>query len=73
MKKKYPNTRYYKHGDGTSAALSANRHGYAITYSRRGQVVHESTYYIRDGYNRGVGRTEALRELKRNHFEPKKG
>ena len=70
---KYPNTRYYKHADGTGAALSANRHGYMITYSRRGKVVHESTYYIRDGYNRSVGRMEAIRELKRNHFESRKG
>lgn len=68
MSRKYPNTKYYKHGD-MGAQLSAHRYGYTITYVRRGRVEDESTYYIRDGYSRKVGRTEALRELKRKHFE----
>lgn len=64
---KYPKTRHYKNGNKT-ASLESHRLGYSINYSHNGRHYNESTYYVRDGWNRSVGRTEALRELKRNHF-----
>ena len=69
MAKNYPKTKYFKNGN-LSASLEAHNKGYSITYSRSGRVHSTKTFYLSDGYNRGVARTEALRELKRGHFKP---
>lgn len=65
---KFPKTKHFRCGS-CFASLEANRFGYTITYSRNGKVVGGSTYYVRDGWNRSVGRTEALRELKRQNYK----
>ena len=59
MANKYPRTRIFKKGD-EYASLEANNKGYSITYSRKGRVKSTSTFYVRDGYNRPVGRQSAL-------------
>ena len=68
MAYKFPYTRRFKKGD-EYATLEAHNKGYSITYSRKGRVKSISTFYVKDGYNRPVGRMSALRELKRFNFE----
>ena len=68
MAYKLPRTRRYKNGD-TYASLEASSKGYTVTYSRNGRVVSSSDFTISNGYNRSVGRIEALRELKRFNFK----
>ena len=64
---KFPKTRRFRNGS-IFASLEANKKGYSITYSKNGRVIDHQTFYLSDGYNRNVGRIEALRQLKREHF-----
>ena len=64
---RFPKSRLYRNGNET-ATLEANVKGYSITYAKDGHVFCHQTFYVSDGWNRAVGRTEALRELKRGHF-----
>ena len=61
-------TRYYKVGNST-AELHSHRGGYSITYFRNGREFAKSDFLIKNGYNRNVGRIEALRELKRFNYK----
>ena len=65
---KLPKTRFFQSGN-TKASLEAHNKGYSLTFSRNGKVFCTKTFYLSDGYNRSVGRLEALRELKRGHFK----
>lgn len=61
-------TRHYKKGN-EFAELHSHRGGYSVTYSRNGREYAKSDFLVKDGYNRSVGRIEALREIKRFNYK----